>query len=131
MHSFCISSSAELSVCGESRSARYARVLRRFSGFRLFVTPQTIAHQAPLSVGFLQQVYWSGLPFPSPGDLPDPGIEPASPVSPALQVDSFPPEPPTKPRYVVGALKAILFNHFTQYISSTALIYQAMEAWGG
>ena len=44
------------------------------------VTPWTVAHQAPLSMGFSRQVYRSGLPFPSPGDLPDPGIEPVSPV---------------------------------------------------
>ena len=43
-----------------------------------FATPRTVALQAPLSVGFLRQEYWSGLPFPSLGDLPDPGIEPAS-----------------------------------------------------
>ena len=52
-------------------------------------TPWTIAHQAPLSMGFSRQGYWSGLPFPSPGDLPDPGIEPGSP---ALHVDSLPNE---------------------------------------
>ena len=46
----------------------------------LFVTPLTIARQAPLSVGFPRQEYWSGLPFPSPGDLTDPGIEPRSPA---------------------------------------------------
>ena len=46
----------------------------------LFVTPWTIVHQAPLSMGFSRQEYWSGLPFPSPGDLPDPGIEPKSPT---------------------------------------------------
>ena len=50
----------------------------------LFMTTWTIAHQAPLSVGFPRQEYWSGLPFPPPGDLPNPGIEPESPVSPAL-----------------------------------------------
>ena len=50
----------------------------------LFVTPWTIGHQAPLSMGFSRQEYWSGLPCPSPGDLPDPGIEPTSLVSPAL-----------------------------------------------
>ena len=44
----------------------------------------TVALQAPLSMGFLRQEYWSGLPFPSPGDLPDPGIEPESLMSPAL-----------------------------------------------
>ena len=51
------------------------------------------AYQAPLSMGFSRQGYWSGLPFPSPGDLPNPGIEPGSP---ALLVDALPPEPPGK-----------------------------------
>ena len=50
----------------------------------LFVTPWTVAHQALLSIGFFRQVYWSGLPFPPPGNLPDPEIEPASPPGPAL-----------------------------------------------
>ena len=54
-------------------------------------TPWTVAHQASLSIGFPRQEYWSGLPFPSPGDLPDPGIEPRSPT---LQVDSLPAELP-------------------------------------
>ena len=55
--------------------------------------PWTIAHEAPLSMGFSRQEYWSGLPFPSPGDLPDPDIEPGSP---ALQADALPSEPPTQ-----------------------------------
>ena len=58
--------------------------------------PMDVAHQAPLSVGFSREEYWSGLPFPSPGDLPNPGIEPRYP---ALQVDSLPSEPPGKPCY--------------------------------
>ena len=49
-----------------------------------FAAPWTVAHQAPLSKGFPRQEYWSGLPFPSPGDLPHAGIEPSSPMSPAL-----------------------------------------------
>ena len=57
-------------------------------------TPWTVARQAPLSVGFFRQEYWSGLPFPSPGDLPHPGIEP---TPPELQVDSLPSEPSGKP----------------------------------
>ena len=57
-------------------------------------TPWTVAHQAPLSMEFSRQENWSGLPFPTPGGLPDPGIEPASP---ALQVDSLPSEPLGKP----------------------------------
>ena len=54
------------------------------------------AHQAPLFMGFPRQEYWSRLPFPPAGDLPDPGMEPVSPASPALQADSLPPEPPGK-----------------------------------
>ena len=61
------------------------------------VTPWTVAYQAPLSMGFFRQECWSGLPFPSPGDLPDPGIEPGSPE---LQADALPTEPPGKPREV-------------------------------
>ena len=59
-------------------------MLSRFSCIRLLATLWTVVRQAPLSMGFSRQEYWSGLPFPSPGDLPDPGLEPASPVSPAL-----------------------------------------------
>ena len=62
-------------------------VLCRFSCVRLFVNPWTVACQAPLSMGFSMQGYWSGLPFPSPGDLPNQGIKPRSP---ALQADSSP-----------------------------------------
>ena len=62
---------------------------------RLFATPWTVAYQAPPSMGFSRQEYWNGLPFPSPGDLPNPGIEPGSP---ALQADSLPSEPPGKPQ---------------------------------
>ena len=62
-----------------------------------FETPRTVARQAPLSVGFPRQEYWSGLQFLISGDLPDPGIKPVSPASPALQVDSFTTGPPGKP----------------------------------
>ena len=58
-----------------------------------FATPWAIACQASLSMGFPRQEYWTGMPFPSPGDLPDPGIEAGSPV---LQGDSLPSEPPGK-----------------------------------
>ena len=54
--------------------------VKSLSRVRLFATPWTVAYQAPLSMGFSRQEYWSGLPFPSPGDLPNPGIEPGSPV---------------------------------------------------
>ena len=68
-------------------------LLCRFSRVQLFATQWTVAHQALPSMGFSRQEYWSGLPFPSPGDLPDPGIEPKSP---ALQVEFFTTEPPGK-----------------------------------
>ena len=63
---------------------------------RLSATPCSVDPQAPLSMGFSRQEYCSGLPCPPPGDLPDPGIEPSSPVSPALQADSLPSEPPER-----------------------------------
>ena len=64
--------------------------VKSFSRVRLFATRWTVVHQAPLSMGFSRQEYWSGLPFPSPGDLPNLGIEPGYP---ALQADASPPEP--------------------------------------
>ena len=57
---------------------------------QLFATLWTVAHQAPLSIGFTRQEYWSGLPSPPAEDLPNPGIEPASPLASALQADSLP-----------------------------------------
>ena len=68
--------------------------MKSLSCVRLFVTPWTVAYQAPLSMGFSRQEYWSGLPFPSPGDLPNPGIEPGSP---ALETDTLTSELPGKP----------------------------------
>ena len=64
--------------------------VQSLSCVRLFVIPWTVACQAPLSMGFSKQKYWSGLPFPPPGDLPNPGTEPKSPAAPALQVASLP-----------------------------------------
>ena len=61
---------------------------------RFFATLWTVAYQAPLSMGFSRQEYWSGMPFPSPGGLPDPGIEPRSPE---LEADTLTSEPPGKP----------------------------------
>ena len=68
--------------------------VKSLSRVQLFVTPWTVDYQAPPSMGFSRQEYWSGLPFPSPGDLPDPGIERRPP---ALQADSLPSEPPGNP----------------------------------
>ena len=64
------------------------------------VTQWTVACQALLSMGFPRQEYWNGLPFPPPGDLLDPGIEPESPVFPAMHVDSLPAETPGKPQTI-------------------------------
>ena len=71
----------------------------------LFMTHWTIAHHAPLSTGFSRQEYWSGLPLPSPGDLPNLGIKPASPVFPALQVDSLPAESSVSLRTYKGSIE--------------------------
>ena len=67
--------------------------VKSLSCVRLFATPWTVAYQAPPSMGFFRQEYWSGLPLPSPGDLPDTGIKP---WSPALQADALTSEPPGK-----------------------------------
>ena len=67
--------------------------VKLFSRVQLFATPWTVAYQAPPSMGFSRQEYWSGVTFPSPGDLPNSGIEPGSP---ALQADALTSEPPGK-----------------------------------
>ena len=74
------------------------------SRVQLVATPWTVAHQAPLPMGFSRQEFWRGLPFPSPGHLPNPGIKPGSPT---LQVDSLPSVPPGKPRYFMGKVRLI------------------------
>ena len=81
------------------------------SPVRLFVTPWTVAYQAPPSMGFSRQEYWSGVPFPSPRDLSNPGIEPRSP---ALQADGLPSKPPGKPlenynNQDIGLVRGILY----------------------
>ena len=78
--------------------------------------PWTVARQAPLTMGFSRQEYWSGVPFPSPGDLPDPGIKPGSP---ALQADSFPTELPGKPS---EKIKTLPFKQGHQKFSSSVLL---------
>ena len=71
--------------------------VKSLSHLGLSAAPWTVAHQAPPSMEFSRQEYWSGLPFPSPGDLPDPGIEPGSLV---LQADTLPSEPGGIPMYI-------------------------------
>ena len=68
--------------------------VKSLSHVQLFVTPWTVVHQASPSIEVSRHEYWSGLPFPSPEDLPGPGIEPRSPV---LQADALPSEPPGNP----------------------------------
>ena len=70
--------------------------MKSLSHVRLFVTLWTVTYQASPSMGFSRQEYWSGLPFPSPGDLPYPGIEPGSP---ALEAGTLTSEPPGKTTY--------------------------------
>ena len=76
--------------------------MKSLSRVRLFVTPWTVACRAPPSVGFSRQECLSGLLLPSPGDLPDPGIEPGSPT---LLADALPSEPPGKPLHCVAEMK--------------------------
>ena len=71
-------------------------MLSGFSRVRLFETSWTVAHKAPLFMGFSSQEYWTGLPCLPPEDLPDPGIKPVSPAAPELQAGSLLPEPPGK-----------------------------------
>ena len=90
-------------------------MLSRFSRARLFATQCTVAHQAPLSVGFSRQEYWSGWPCPPPGDLPNLGTEPMSLASPALAGGFFTTATPGKPpTYGIAALKLTLITQVLQ-----------------
>ena len=80
----------------------------------LSVIPRTVARQAPLSMGFSREAYWSGLLCPPPGDLPDPAIEPSSPVSLALAGRFFTTEPLGKPQVVCRSVEAL-----SQYLPGT------------
>ena len=84
----------------KSESSYNAVKWKLLSRVRLFVTPWTVVYHTHPSMGFSRQGYWSGLPFPSPEDLPDPGIEPGSP---ALYADALPSEPPGKSN-IIGQL---------------------------
>ena len=86
------------------------------------VTPSTLSCQAPLSMGFSRQESWTGLPFPPPGDLPDPGMEP---VSPALAGRCFSTEPPGKPR------SATLTHLQTRLWSRVTRLYKGAGVWAG
>ena len=86
--------------------------MRKLSRVQLFVTPLTVAYEAPLSLEFSRQEYWSGLPFPSPGALPDPGIKLGSP---ALQADALPSDPPQFGFSLI--LKSVIFTIFIRKCS--------------
>ena len=88
--------------------------MKLLSRVQLFAIPWTVAYQAPLSMEFSRQEYWSGLPFPSPGDLSDPGIEPKSP---ALQADTLPSEPPGKSDLPREVLKSAFLSYPVSKIS--------------
>ena len=90
-------------------------VCKSFSHVWLFVTPWTVAHQTPLSMGFSRQEFWSGLSFPSPGDLPDLGIQP---ISPAFPADSLLSEPPGKPCAPVTSKFSLCSSSFRMWGTS-------------
>ena len=94
------------------KQSEWAKSLSRV---RVFAILWTVAHQAPPSMGLSRQEYWSGLPFPSPGDLPNPGIEPRSP---ALQTDALTSEPPGK----------LFFNYLHGCLIWTPI--QMSDLWG-
>ena len=78
-----------ITVSSDSLRNVFVRVLSHFSRVQLFLTLWTVTSQAPLSMGFSRQEYWSGMPFPTAGDLPDPGIKSMSPATPALKAGFF------------------------------------------
>ena len=88
----------------------------------LFATPWTVVHQVPPSMGFSRQEYRRGLPFPSPGNLPDPGIKPRSP---ALQADALTSEPPGKPMLIEHPIFS-LSAYLPHYILIPPLLVWAM-----
>ena len=113
--------------------------VKLLSHVRLFVTPSpwTVAHQAPPSMGFSRQEYWSGLPFPSPGDLPYPGIEPRSPAFWADALSSKPPGKPNKPRQCIKKQRYYftdkgLSNQSCDFSSNYVQILELnhKESWG-
>ena len=87
-------------------------------------TPWTVVHQVPLSMEFSRQEHWSGFPFLSPGDLPDPGIEPASPASLVLTGRFFTTEPPWKPHLTFDhLLKGLISNSVTMELGRQHMIW--------
>ena len=96
---------------------RVLYIAESLSHFGLFVTPWTVARQAPLSMGCPREEYWSGQPFPFPGDLPDPGIGSASPVSPSLAGRFFFHRGTWKAQSYINRAPSILFSPFTASVT--------------
>ena len=90
-------------------------------------TPWTVIQQAPLSMGFPRQEYWSGLPFPPPGDPPNPGIKLMSLVSPSLAGGFFTTEPPGKPDVSSAGRKILLQNKLTDFIPPNSDIWVGLR----
>ena len=97
--------------------------VKSLSHVQLFVTPWTVAYQAPQSVGFSRQEYWSGLPFPSPEDLPHPGIKPRSPT---VSADALLSEPPAKSRESRISIEGRM-DKYTVMNSHTGILYIALK----
>ena len=93
-----------------------------FNCVQFFATPWTVALQAPLFMEFSRQEYWSGLPFPTPQDIPDPGIEPESLASPALTDGFFTTAPPGNPGKILSIIDTM------KHIISPGLIYLITES---
>ena len=105
LFSCCLHDAECVCVCVRERALVFLlerKKVKSLSRFRLFATPWAVAYQPPPSMGFSGQEYWSGLPFPSPGDLPNPGMEPRSP---ALQADTLTAELPGKPQHYIDDTK--------------------------
>ena len=102
-----------------------------FTPIRLFATPWTVAHQAPLSMGFSRQECWKGLPRPPPGDLPDPGVEPASLLSPPSAGRFLATASPgtSKSTTALGQI-TLLSQHTRSYAQVTRSIFVGICIWG-
>ena len=110
-----VNSPQRVKVClerslGTTRSllSMHTCVINRFSSVRVHVRLWTVAHQAPLSLGFSRQEYWSGLLGPPPGDLPDLGVEPTSLTSPALAAEFLTPSPTWEPHGLCHSYSILL-----------------------
>ena len=110
--------------------------MKSLSCVQLFATPWTVAYQAPLSMDFSRQKYWSGSPFPSPGDLPNPGVKPGSPT---LQADTLPSEPPGKPGELEegqfslarrGREENLSGNRLHKEVAACVCTYVCLSSWG-